>query len=154
MADASASRWDWQYRANPNAGTPQIWIARDGGRIAGQYATMPVKLWVGGQEIDASWGMDVMVAPERQRQGLGGILFQTWDPHTGASLGMGLSISSHRLFRKLHWPDVGPVPCVVKPISPRAFVRPGRSALLNGLSLLGARPLVAILRSRRPPSAT
>ena len=51
-----------------------------------------------------------MVAPERQRQGLGEVLFRTWDRNVGASLGLGLSESSHRLFQKLRWPDVGPVP--------------------------------------------
>jgi hypothetical protein len=70
-ADASRLRWDWQYRRNPNAPAdgPQIWIAREGATIVGQYATMPVTLHAQGQDIDASWGMDVMVAPERQRQG-------------------------------------------------------------------------------------
>jgi GNAT superfamily N-acetyltransferase len=152
-ADASAARWDWQYRQNPHAPDPQIWIARDEGRIVGQYATMPVRLWINGQEIEASWGMDVMVAPERQRKGLGEILFRTWDRHTGASLGMGLSTGSHQLFRKLQWPDVGPVPCLVKPISPRAFTRANWPSAANGLVSLAARPVVAMLRSRRVPNA-
>jgi GNAT superfamily N-acetyltransferase len=147
-ADASAARWDWQYRQNPNATEPHIWIARDDGRIVGQYATMPVRLRVNGEEIDASWGMDVMVAPERQRQGLGEVLFNTWDRHTGASLGMGLSISSHKLFRKLKWPDVGPVPCLVKPISARAFRKDGWPAPVNALLSLMVRPLLAFSRSR------
>jgi GNAT superfamily N-acetyltransferase len=152
IADASAARWDWQYLRNPNAHSPQIWIARDEGRIVGQYATMPVRLWISGQEIEASWGMDVMVAPERQKKGLGEILFRTWDRHTGASLGLGLSTGSHQLFRKLQWPDVGPVPCLVKPISPRAFVRTSWPSAANGLVAIAARPLVAMLRSRRVPN--
>jgi GNAT superfamily N-acetyltransferase len=149
LADASAARWDWQYRQNPNAGEPQIWIARDDGKVVGQYATMPVRLRVNGQEIDASWGMDVMVAPERQRQGLGEVLFRTWDRNTGASLGMGLSAGSHQCSANLQWPDVGPVPCLVKPISPRAFTRSGWPSLANAVVSLAARPLVALLRSRR-----
>ena len=68
--------------------------------------------------------MDVMVAPERQRQGLGEVLFRTWDRNVGASLGLGLSDSSYRLFQKLNWPDVGPVPCLVKPLTRRALRRP------------------------------
>ena len=148
LAEGSAKRWDWQYRQNPNASEPQIWIARDEGRIVGQYATMPVRLHVNGEEIDASWGMDVMVAPERQRQGLGEILFNTWDRHTGASLGMGLSVGSHKLFRKLKWPDVGPVPCLVKPTSPRAFKKAGWPAPVNALLALMARPILALARSK------
>ena len=70
---------------------PEIWIAREGRALIGQYATMPVRLSLKGKEIQGSWGMDVMVAPERQRQGLGEVLFRTWDRHVGAALGLGLS---------------------------------------------------------------
>src|SRR5262245_32721052 len=79
-AEASRLRWDWQYRLNPHSPPdgPLIWVAREGPSIIGQYATMPVALSLNGREIDGSWGMDVMVAPERQRQGLGELLFGTW----------------------------------------------------------------------------
>jgi len=92
-AEANRLRWEWQYRRNPNnpGGAPVIWIAREGPSVIGQYATMPVRLQVQGKELAASWGMDVMVAPERQRQGLGDKLFRTWDRAVGASLGLGLS---------------------------------------------------------------
>ena len=102
-AEASRLRWDWQYRRNPNnpGGEPEIWIAREGPAIVGQYATMPVRLSVKGREVNGSWGMDVMVAPERQRRGLGEVLFRTWDRNVGASLGLGLSDASYRLFQKL-----------------------------------------------------
>ena len=149
QADASRARWEWQYRQNPNALEPQIWIARDAGKVVGQYATMPVRLKVGSENIDASWGMDVMIAPERQRQGLGELLFRTWDQHTGASLGMGLSVGSHKLFQKLQWPDVGPVPCLVKPISRRAFVSSSWPSPVNAAASAAGRVLVSLLRSRR-----
>jgi len=86
-AEANRLRWEWQYRHNPHrpADGPLIWLAREGTTIIGQYATMPVKVSVQGREIDAAWGMDVMVAPERQRQGLGEVLFRTWDRNVGAS---------------------------------------------------------------------
>ncbi len=88
-AEASRLRWEWQYRRNPNnpGREPEIWIAREGTAIVGQYATMPVQAVGEGREVRGSWGMDVMVAPERQRQGLGEVLFRTWDRNVGASLG-------------------------------------------------------------------
>ena len=91
-AEANRLRWEWQYRLNPNARPdgPLIWIAREGQTVIGQYAAMPVTLSVMDREVDAAWGMDVMVAPERQRQGLGEVLFRTWDREVGASLGLGL----------------------------------------------------------------
>ena len=151
-ANASRLRWEWQYRRNPNNpdGTPVIWLAREGPSIVGQYATMPVKLWVRGREVDASWGMDVMVAPERQRQGIGEVLFRTWDRSVGASLGLGLSESSHRLFRKLRWPEAGPIPCLVKPLTRRAFKRATWPEGLNSLVSAVTLPLVKIVARSQP----
>jgi len=151
-ADANRLRWDWQYKRNPHmpADGPLIWLAREGQTIVGQYATMPVKLLVQGREIDAAWGMDVMVAPERQRQGLGEVLFRTWDRNVGASLGLGLSDSSYRLFGKLRWPDVGPVPCFVKPLTRRALRRPGWSVGANRLLSAVTLPLVRLVARTRP----
>lgn len=151
-AEASRLRWEWQYRRNPNnAGQePEIWIAREGPAIIGQYATMPVRLSVKGQEVQGSWGMDVMVAPERQRQGLGEVLFRTWDRNVGASLGLGLSDSSYRLFQKLNWPDVGPVPCLVKPLTRRALRRPNWPVPINRLVSVLTLPIVKIVARTRP----
>ena len=154
-AEASRLRWDWQYRRNPNnpEQEPEIWIAREGTAIVGQYATMPVKLRVSGQDVRGSWGMDVMVAPERQRQGLGEALFRTWDRNVGAALGLGLSESSHRLFQKLRWPEVGPLPCYVKPLTRRALRRPNWPVLLNRIVSAVTLPLVLIVARSRPLAA-
>ncbi len=151
-ADANKLRWDWQYLRNPNnaGGIPEIWIARDGASVVGQYATMPVRLQAAGHEMCASWGMDVMVAPERQRQGLGEVLFRTWDEHVGASLGLGLSDASYRLFKKLQWPDVGPVPCLVKPLTRRAFRRPTWPMPVNRVVSALTLPLVRLVARARP----
>jgi GNAT superfamily N-acetyltransferase len=151
-AEASRLRWEWQYRRNPNnpGQEPEIWIAREGPAIIGQYATMPVKLLVRGKEVKGSWGMDVMVAPERQRQGLGEVLFRTWDRNVGASLGLGLSDASYRLFQKMRWPDVGPVPCFVKPLTRRALRRPEWPQAVNRLVSAVTLPLVKIVARNRP----
>lgn len=151
-AAASRLRWEWQYRRNPNnpGGDPEIWIAREGPAVIGQYATMPVRLSVRGREVRGSWGMDVMVAPERQRQGLGEALFRTWDRNVGASLGLGLSNASYRLFQKLHWPDVGPVPCFVKPLTRRALRRPNWPVAVNRLVSAMTLPAIKIVARSRP----
>ena len=154
-SDANRLRWDWQYRRNPNCPPegPQIWVAREGPTVIGQYATMPVRLMVNGQEIGASWGMDVMVAPERQRQGLGEVLFRTWDRHVGASLGLGQSESSFHLFQKLHWPSVGPVPCLVKPLTRRALRRPNWPMPVNRFVSAVTLPFVRMVARVRPMTA-
>jgi hypothetical protein len=151
-ADSNRLRWDWQYLRNPNCpdGTPEIWVAREGPTVVGQYATMPVRLHVRDRDVCASWGMDVMVAPERQRQGLGEVLFRTWDEHVGASLGLGLSQSSYRLFKKLQWPDVGPVPCMVKPLTRRALRRRSWPMPVNRFVSAVTLPLIRLLTRARP----
>jgi GNAT superfamily N-acetyltransferase len=152
MAEASRLRWDWQYRRNPNVpgDGPLIWLAREGVTIIGQYATMPVTVVVNGTEVDAAWGMDVMVAPERQRQGLGDQLFRVWDRNVGASLGLGLSESSYRLFQKMRWPDIGPVPCLVKPLSRRALRQPTWPMAINRLVSYVTYPWVKLVARARP----
>ena len=154
-AEASRLRWEWQYRRNPNnpGGAPVIWIAREGPTLVGQYATMPVRLQAHGKEVDASWGMDVMVAPERQRQGIGEVLFRTWDRDVGAALGLGLSDSSHRLFRKLRWPEPGPVPCLIKPLTRRALKRPQWPDAVNNLVSAATLPFVRLVSRSRPMRA-
>ena len=154
-AEASRLRWEWQYRRNPNnpGHEPEIWIAREGPAIVGQYATMPVRLSLAGREVQGSWGMDVMVAPERQRQGLGEVLFRMWDRNVGASLGLGLSDASYRLFQKLRWPDVGPVPCFVKPLTRRALRRPNWPVGVNRLVSALTLPVVKVVARNRPLAA-
>jgi len=154
-ANASQLRWHWQYLQNPNnpPGGPEIWLAREGPTIVGQYATMPVRLTLKGLDISGSWGMDVMVAPERQRQGIGEVLFRTWDQNVGASLGLGLSPSSHRLFKKMKWPEVGPVPCLVKPLTRRALRRPNWPMPVNRLVSALTYPYVRFISRTKPLGA-
>jgi hypothetical protein len=151
-AEGSRLRWEWQYRLNPNnpSSGPLVWIAREGPTVVGQYATMPVRLAVLGQEIGASWGVDVMIAPERQRRGLGELLFRVWDQSVGASLGLGSSESSLRLFEKLRWPRLDPVPCLVKPLTRRALRRQTWPLPLNRLVSAVTLPFVRLIARSRP----
>lgn len=151
-AEASRLRWDWQYRRNPAArrGEPLIWVAREGGSVIGQCAAMPVVVQVDGREVEAAWGMDVMVAPERQRQGLGEQLFRTWDRNVGAALALGLTASSLGLFQKLRWPDLGSVPSLAKPLSRRALRVPTWSTTINRLISALTFPWVWLVARPRP----
>jgi GNAT superfamily N-acetyltransferase len=148
MTEASRRRWAWQYRDNPRSdGAPEIWVAREDGRILGQYASMPVRLWWGDRETRASWGMDVFLREEARGQGVGALLFETWSKNVDVALGLGLTASSYRLFQKLRYRDVGPVPFYRKVLDPVAVLarRVGRAAAALGGPLLGA-----ALRSLNP----
>jgi GNAT superfamily N-acetyltransferase len=151
-ADASRLRWDWQYARNPQnpPDGPLIWLAREGTAVIGQCAAMPVRAVVAGRETDAAWGTDVMVAPERQRQGLGETLFRTWDRAVGVALGLGATEASSQLFRKLGWPDIGALPCFVKPLTRRAMRRSTWPAAVNQLVSALALPIVRVVARTRP----
>jgi GNAT superfamily N-acetyltransferase len=123
-ADDNRARWRWQYEQNPNRPPegPEIWVAKNNGQVLGQYATMPIRLKVLDRVLRASWGMDVMVGANLQRKGIGSRLFLYWDKQVEASLGLGLSVSSYTLFKKLNWEDVGPVPCYSAILDVRALL--------------------------------
>ena len=124
MTEASRRRWRWQYLDNPQAaGAAGIWVAREDGRVLGQYASMPVRLYWAGREVDASWGMDVFVREEARGKGVGQALFTTWSDNVEVALGLGLTPSSYGLFKKLRYDDVGPVPFYMRPLRPRALMR-------------------------------
>ena len=153
-AEENRARWQWQYDENPNCGPegPEIWVAKEGGRVLGQYATMPVRLKVLDRILHASWGMDVMVGPNLQRKGIGSRLFLYWDQQVEASLGLGLSVSSYTLFKKLNWEDVGPVPCYSAVIDARALLgrRIGADSTVAAVLAPLAKILMWLVFPRRP----
>jgi GNAT superfamily N-acetyltransferase len=124
LTEGSRRRWRWQYLDNPaNVDGPEIWVARDGETLLGQYASMPVRLWWGGRDVRSSWGMDVFVRAEARGRGVGARLFTTWSDHVDVALGLGLTPSSYGLFQKLRYHDVGPVPFFQKVLDPAAVAR-------------------------------
>src|SRR4029450_5983704 len=48
------------------------------------------------------------------------------------------------------WPEVGPVPCLVKMLSPRAFARPSWPSFVNAAVVFAARPFVLMTATRMP----
>ena len=153
MADANRLRWDWQYRRNPNAPTdgPLIWLAREGmtdrrpvrddaGATGGERAR--------DQRRPGAWTS--WSRPNASVRVSGDVLFRTWDRHIGASLGLGLSDSSYRLFQKMRWPDVGPVPCLVKPLSRRALRRPNWPLAVNRFVSYVTLPWIRLVSRTRP----
>jgi GNAT superfamily N-acetyltransferase len=136
LSEQSRRRWLWQYRENPATPPegPEIWVARDGASLLGQYASMPVRLWWGGRELRASWGMDVFVRAEARGRGVGAALFTAWSDAVDVALGLGLTPSSHGLFKKLRYADVGPVPFFRKVLDARAVACRRLGPLLGALA--------------------
>jgi GNAT superfamily N-acetyltransferase len=136
LTEGSRRRWRWQYAENPATAPegPEIWVAREGDAVLGQYASMPVRLWWAGREVRSSWGMDVFLRPEARGKGIGARLFTTWSDHVEVALGLGLTPSSYGLFKKLRYDDVGPVPFFLKVLDPTAVARRRLGAVLGTLA--------------------
>ena len=149
LTEASRRRWEWQYLENPatTGAGPEIWVAREDGRLLGQYASMPVRLWWGSREVRSSWGMDVFVAAQARGRGLGAQLFTAWSDHVDVALGLGLTPSSYGLFKKLRYHDVGPVPLFQKVLDARAVAR----RRLGRVAGAAAAPVLRLALAARHP---
>lgn len=149
LTESSRKRWQWQYLQNPHTSSagPEIWVAREGGSVLGQYASMPVVLWWAGREVRSSWGMDVFLRPEARGKGVGARLFTTWSDFVEVALGLGLTPSSYGLFKKLRYADVGPVPFFQKVLDARAVATRRLGPWLGRL----AAPLVSAGLALRHP---
>jgi hypothetical protein len=151
-AEANRLRWDWQHRRNPHnpTGEPDIWVAREGPTVVGQYGTLPVRVSLKGLEVEGAWGMDPLVAPERDRQGLGEALVRAWDRHSGAGLALGVTGDSRGVLDRLRWPESHIVPCLVKPLTRRAVRLPNLPTPINRLISALTHPFVQIVARSRP----
>lgn len=151
-AEANRLRWEWQHRRNPynTGGQPGIWVAREGPTVVGHYPTLPVRISLKGLEVNAAWGKDAMVAPERDRQALDEALVRAWDRNSGAVLTLGASGESRQLLERLHWPDAHVLPCLVKPLTRRAVRLPNWPTPLNRLISAITLPVIQIVSRSRP----
>ena len=121
--EQSLKRWEWQYLENPSVGEsgPAIWVAVDGEIVLGQLATMEFPMWWGQQEVRASVAMDYMVRESARGRGVGMALAEAWLKNVDVGLGLGLTPSSHALFKK-SMTDVGPVSSYLKVLDVRKYV--------------------------------
>jgi hypothetical protein len=150
-SDRLRLRWDWARR-NPAAGgvEPPNMVGREGPTVIAACPLMPVRVSMSGREIAGTWSGDPIVTAERQRQGLGGALLRAWDRATGVALGAGLSDATRGRLDEMRWPRGRALPCLVKPISRRAFRRPAWPVAVNRLVSALTLPVVRVVARARP----
>jgi hypothetical protein len=149
-ADRLRLRWDWTRRDPATGIEPPFWVVREGPTLIAACPLVPVRVVVSGTEIAGTWSADPLVAPERQRQGLGGALLRAWDRGTGVALAAGLSAATRQRLDEMRWPRSQPLPCHVKPISRRALRRPTWPVALNRLVSAISLPVVRVVARARP----
>jgi len=111
---------------------------------------LPVRVSIRGLESEGAWAADPLVAPERQRRGLGEALLRAWDRESGAALGAALSEGTRFLLDKLRWPTPVALGCLVKPLSRRALRRPTWPITVNRLVEALSEPVVRVVARAQP----
>src|SRR5207237_139208 len=112
--------------------------------------TLPVRVSLKGLEVDGAWGADAVVAPERDRQGVGEALVRAWERHSGAVLAIGSSSSARAVLDRLHVPESKILPCLVKPLTRRALRMPHLPMPVNRFISAITHPVVQIVSRSRP----
>ena len=149
-ADRLRLHWDWARRNPANGVEPPYWVVREGPTLIAASPLTPVKVSIAGTDVAGTWSSDPLVVAERQRQGLGGSLLRAWDRGTGAALGAALSQATRGRLDEMRWPKPLPLPCLVKPISRRAFRIPTWPVVINRIVSAIALPLVRVVSRTRP----
>ncbi|HYH22860.1 MAG TPA: GNAT family N-acetyltransferase [Azospirillum sp.] len=115
----------WLYEENPwrEAEGPQLWVYEYEGAIVGQQGGIPFRLKAGGLELSASWGVELMVAPEWRLRGVGPALSEAHAAASDVTLGLGMSEAAYKAYRTAGWIDLGLVPTYCRVLEARRCAR-------------------------------
>lgn len=118
--------WDWHFPENPyvEKNNIPIWIAKDGEKIVGQLAAIPIEIKVGAETKRAMWILDLIVLPEYRRHGLGKRV--TLEAEKFCTLGLGINTAAQHstaLLEKIGWTMLTKIPRYSKLLYPGEAVR-------------------------------
>lgn len=155
--DPDHVRWLYEDIPDRDEAGPQLWIFRhDDGTVVGQQGGMPFRLKAGGHELKASWGIDLMVAPEWRLRGVGPVLSEAHVAAGAVTIGLGITEDAFRSYRSAGWLDLGLVPTWVRVLDVTRCLRLGavrhpvvRLAARVGVPLSGAVASVWIWAAHR-----
>ncbi len=142
--------WDWARRNPAITDEPPYWVVREGPTLVAAAPLTPVKASLSGTEVSGTWSAGPLVVSERQRQGLGSALLRAWDRGTGVAFGGGFTPATRQRLDEMRWPKAVALPCLVKPLSRRAFRRPTWPVAVNRLVSALALPVVRVVSRLRP----
>lgn len=121
--------WEWLFVGHP-AGPGSFVVADAGERLAGQYATVPVRLQHAGGVVQALMSVQTATDPEFQRQGilsaLAEDLYRRTRDHTPVVFGFPNPAVAPARYRRLGWVELRPFPLLGRPIAGLPVSRPGR----------------------------
>jgi GNAT superfamily N-acetyltransferase len=106
---SDARFWRWHFLENPYTTMDDVplWIVKNGARIVGQAATIPVKLKVGADALNSVWILDFIVHADFRGRGLGKRLVSAVGEKYPTILTLGINEQSTAVFRSLRWRALG-----------------------------------------------
>jgi GNAT superfamily N-acetyltransferase len=149
--DRGADAWDWIFVGNTSGARMHYLVAEAGERLAGQYATMPVRLqYLGGARIGLL-SLYTATDPDFARQGIfTKLASQLYDEASAETLlvyGFPNPNSAPGFYKKLGWVELGPFPMLLRPLGSLASVVGNRRPMLAPLGALAV-PGAALLEAR------
>lgn len=104
--------WEWHFLESPYIHLDKIplWVAKNGDRIVGQLATIPVDLKVGERQTRAVWILDFVVDEQYRGQGIGKRLVM--EAEKFCTIGLGVNTNEQiapLLLQRLGWVIVGKI---------------------------------------------
>jgi GNAT superfamily N-acetyltransferase len=120
-----AQLWDWIFVRNPaRAGMYYVVAETKDGRFVGQYAAMPIRIVVGGDERLALLSLHTATDPDFGGRGiftqLARALYEQASEEATLVYGFPNANSAPGFYRKLRWVDLRPYPRLVRPLSAAA----------------------------------
>jgi hypothetical protein len=116
----SARHWEWEFRDRPGAQIA-ILLAESGGKLAAQYAVVPLTLRIDGRDCAAALSLDTATASEFRGRGLfpklaTQLYSELAEENFAAVFGFPNRQSAPSFFTKLGWLELAPFPLLFKPL--------------------------------------
>jgi hypothetical protein len=93
-----------------------------GAEVIGHVATLPVRLAVAGQVLNASWAVGLMVLPEHRNGPVAPLMMRKLNQTVEIGLTLHVEEAALRVFKGVGWRHLGVVPQYVRVLNARAFV--------------------------------
>lgn len=113
-------RWRWQFIDTPYSVDPTdvpVWIAVADGKVLGQIALQPARMFLEGEACSAGWIVDVMIRPEQRGSGLGHRIHDAMVASGRTLVTLTMAPATRRIADKAGAVTLGPVLQMVRPRS-------------------------------------
>lgn len=111
-------RWRWQFLDTPYSDDPSnvpVWVAVANGKVLGQIALQPARMFLEGDAYAAGWIVDVMIRPEHRGSGLGHRIHDAMVASGRTLVTLTMAPATRRIADRAGAVTLGPVLQMVRP---------------------------------------